>query len=113
MGDVVTVQVTGDRSLAGENGKAAWKGRLFSWDFTPKSPHETSPEESLNVRVYKGPSRVLEIGCGDGDWCCRVKSAHPDWIVDGLDDADHWSKKHPGKKFRYFHSHQGKAKSSY
>jgi hypothetical protein len=101
MGDVITVQVTGDRSLAGEDGRIAWKGRLFSWDFTPKTPHGESPEEVHNVRVYKGPSRVLEMGCGDGEWCLKVKADYPDWIVEGLDDVDHWSKKHPEMKFRY------------
>jgi tRNA G46 methylase TrmB len=100
MSDVITVQVTGDHSFAGEDGRLSWKGRLFSWDFTPKTPVEMSPEEVHSLYTYKGPSRVLEIGCGDGEWCFRVKEEHQDWIVEGLDDADHWTKKHHGVKIR-------------
>ena len=63
------------------------------------------PEEAetrvLHALIDFTGTDVLEIGCGDGEWCFRVKADHPDWIVEGLDDTDHWSKKHP-EKLRYF-----------
>jgi hypothetical protein len=79
----------------------AYTGVLFLWDFHPKMPEELPPDEPENLNVYRGPPRVLEIGCGDGAWCFMVKKAHPDWIVEGVDDADHWSKSKSGLNFRY------------
>lgn len=75
-------------------------GVLFLWNFTPKAPEELPPDELHNLCVYRGPPKVLEIGCGNGSWCFKVKEAHPDWIVEGLDDTDHWSKSKPGTIFR-------------
>lgn len=72
------------------------KDRLSSWEFLPSSPYSASagatPDEKHKVRVYKGPPRVLEIGCADGGWCFTIKSHQPDWIIEGLDDTDQWSK---------------------
>jgi hypothetical protein len=49
---------------------------------------EGTPEESHDAPVYRGPSRVLEIGCSDGAWCYTFKKEQPTWIVEGLDDTD-------------------------
>lgn len=76
------------------------KDRLTSWDFKSrniKSPNEVSPGEKPSnhaenaVPVYSGPPRVLEIGCSDGAWCFNFKLEMKDWIVEGVDDTDHWS----------------------
>jgi len=75
---------------------------LFLWNFTPKTLEELPPNELHNLCVYRGQPKVLDIGCGDGAWCFKVKEAHPDWIVEGLDDTDYWSKTKPGTKFRWF-----------
>jgi len=70
---------------------------MFQWHFRPTTPKEklesgeTPQEEKHNVAVYSGPPRVLEIGCSDGKWCFKVKQEQPDWIIEGIDDSDHWS----------------------
>jgi hypothetical protein len=73
---------------------------LFLWNFTPKPPEELPPDELHNLYIYRGPPRVLEIGCGDGAWCFKKKKSHPNWIIKGLDDTDYWLKGNPGKTFR-------------
>jgi hypothetical protein len=68
-----------------------WNHRLTSWDIRSGSPivvFEGTPEESHDAPVYRGPSRVLEIGCSDGAWCYTFKKEQPTWIVEGLDDTD-------------------------
>jgi hypothetical protein len=101
MGYIVASHVTAKPPLATEDGRLAYSGVLFLWDFRPKTPEELPPDGLQNLCVYRGPPRVLEIGCGDGSWCFMVKKAHPDWIVEGLDDADHWSKSKLGVNYRY------------
>ncbi len=103
MGHVVALQLTCGASLD-EDRQLAYSNVLFLWDFTPKSPYELPPDASNSLFVYRGPPRVLEIGCGDGAWCFRVKEAHPDWIIEGLDEIDYWSKAKPEKIFRQFPS---------
>lgn len=78
-----------ESELAMDDGSVTYKERLSLWALrklsAPLSPRlETSPP------VYTGPPRVLEIGCGDGDWCFKVKNQEPDWIVEGIDDTNHW-----------------------
>jgi hypothetical protein len=82
------------------DGKAAvlvdigiWKDRLSSWDFRTSAPAAfTSPcQGSYDIPVYRGSSRVLELGCSDGRWCFHFKNRQPGWIVEGVDDTDHWS----------------------
>lgn len=67
------------------------KERLSLWALrelaAQLSPRSTSEEP--RPLVYNGPPRVLEIGCGDGAWCFKVKKEQPDWIVEGIDDTDH------------------------
>lgn len=66
------------------------KERLSLWGLrelaAQLSPRST---EGLGPLVYNGPPRVLEIGCGDGTWCFKVKEEQPNWIVEGIDDTDH------------------------
>ena len=76
---------------------------LSSWDYAdfPMSPNPDTPDHQTTL-VYSGPPRVLEIGCGNGAWCFASKERHPDWIIEGVDDSDHWSDAHPHLTFRYF-----------
>jgi hypothetical protein len=76
------------------------KHRLTSWDFksrNAKSPIDVTPGEHHSthsenvVPIYNGPPHVLELGCSDGAWCFNFKKEMPDWIVEGVDDTDHWS----------------------
>jgi hypothetical protein len=99
MGYVVALQLTGGPPVD-EDRPLAYSGVLFLWDFHPKTTEELPPDVPHNLCIYRGPPKVLEIGCGDGTWCFKVKESHPDWIIEGLDDTDHWSKSKPGKKFR-------------
>lgn len=74
---------------------------LSSWDYAdfPMSPNVETPEHQTTL-VYSGPPRVLEIGCGNGAWCFASKERHPEWIIEGVDDADHWSAARPDLAFR-------------
>ncbi len=92
MGYVVASFLSDGAVQVGEDSRLAYWGMLSLWDFHPKSLGELPADGLQNLHVYRGPPRILEIGCGDGAWCFMVKKAHPDWIVEGLDDADHWSK---------------------
>jgi tRNA G46 methylase TrmB len=68
-----------------------WNHRLTSWDIRPVSPNAVAEGirvESHDVTIYRGPSRVLEIGCSDGSWCFNFKKEQPTWIVEGVDDTD-------------------------
>ena len=96
---VVALQLA-DGSPVVESCRSAYSGVLFLWEFTPKTPKELPPDIMSNLCVYRGPPKVLEIGCSDGAWCFKVKEEHPDWIVEGLDDTDHWSKGKPGRKLK-------------
>lgn len=55
---------------------------------TPEGTLEAIPEVSHAIPVYRGRSRVLEIGCSDGTWCFRFKAEQPTWIVEGVDDSN-------------------------
>ncbi|PMD43585.1 hypothetical protein L207DRAFT_300657 [Hyaloscypha variabilis F] len=69
--------------------------RRLTWcfDFRPVSPSSSteSPDDGGAMPVYSGPSRVLDIGCSDGKWYHSFKKEQPTWIVEGVDDTDHWS----------------------
>lgn len=60
-----------------------WGLRELAAQLSPRSSEGSGP------LIYSGPPRVLEIGCGDGTWCFKVKEEQPDWIVEGIDDTDH------------------------
>lgn len=49
---------------------------------------EATPEDNHAVPVYRGRSRVLEIGCSDRSWCSRFKEEQPTWIVECVDDSN-------------------------
>ncbi|KAK0099613.1 hypothetical protein ONS96_008113 [Cadophora gregata f. sp. sojae] len=95
VGKIITPRADGKASVLVDDG--IWRDRLSSWDFRgPRSPkvlkdNEESPTETHSVAVYHGPPRVLEIGCSDGGWCFIFKKEQPDWIVEGIDDTNHWS----------------------
>jgi hypothetical protein len=55
---------------------------------TPDGTPEAIPEDNDAIPVYRGRSRVLEIGCSDGTWCFRFKAEQPTWIVEGVDDSN-------------------------
>jgi len=70
------------------------KQKLSLWDLNaPKSFQSAvaAKFEGLNsVPSNQGPPRVLEIGCGSGSWCFNFKKERPDWILEGIDDTNHW-----------------------
>jgi hypothetical protein len=102
------IEIENTYSLAYSDGKDSVlvdsfvsKDRLTSWDFQarnaktpselPSSEERPSTNAEKSVPVYNGPPHVLEIGCSDGAWVFKFKSDMPDWIVEGVDDTDHWS----------------------
>jgi hypothetical protein len=91
---VIVLQMDPDNSaLALDEATLVFKERLSSWGIkaiSPKSLDDMTREEKYRVPVYRGPPRVLEIGCSGGSWCFKVKLEQPSWIVDGVDDTDHW-----------------------
>ncbi|KAF8866037.1 hypothetical protein BDZ45DRAFT_796270 [Acephala macrosclerotiorum] len=71
-----------------------WSHRLSLWDLRLRTPKSSTPKSSVasyNPPVYCGQRRVLEIGAGDGNWCFSFKKQQCDWVVDGVDNTDHWS----------------------
>ncbi|TAQ88271.1 hypothetical protein B7494_g3368, partial [Chlorociboria aeruginascens] len=90
MAEVIGAQMDGWSSTVVGN-----RERLLSWEFTLPSPTSNpstgTPNDRQAVAVYQGPPRVLEIGCGDGCWCFQLSKEQPDWIIEGIDDANHWS----------------------
>ncbi|PQE12091.1 hypothetical protein CJF31_00000257 [Rutstroemia sp. NJR-2017a BVV2] len=88
-------QVDWESPLDHENNKHAWAERISSWKYEPdiskKNPPSATPEEKRTATVCQDPPRVLEVGCSDGSWCFQLRNAHPDWIIDGIDDTDHWT----------------------
>ncbi|KAL5319974.1 hypothetical protein ACEPPN_013033 [Leptodophora sp. 'Broadleaf-Isolate-01'] len=95
VGKIITPRADGKATVLVDDG--IWTGRLSSWDFRgPRSPKslkekDETPLETHLVAVYHGPPRVLELGCSDGSWCFNFKNEQPDWIVEGIDDTNHWS----------------------
>jgi len=105
MGTVIMAQLDNKSSLVLDKDSSNGNERLLSWDFkgaysTPKQV--PTPEEPESIAVYHGPPRVLEIGCSDGSWCFKIKKLQPEWIVEGVDDSNHWACVHQDIKFRYY-----------
>src|SRR3954469_11922822 len=42
-------------------------------------------ERSLAAVLASKPVRVLDAGCGTGGLLRRLRTAHPDWVLGGLD----------------------------
>jgi tRNA G46 methylase TrmB len=85
-----------------DNDRIPWmEDRVSSWEYQPRPVDNMTPDELQKVRVYTGPARILEIGCANGAWCFKMKEDYPDWIIEGLDDVDHWSKVRPDLLLRY------------
>lgn len=65
--------------------------RLSFWGLRKSSLQLSTPPaaEYSGPLVYNGPPRVLEIGCGDGTWCFKIREEQPEWILEGIDDTDH------------------------
>lgn len=79
--------------VRGDTSNTPTRDQLSLWGLRSTSAQLTPPTPGAGSGplVYSGPPRVLEIGCGDGTWCFRVKEEQPDWIVEGIDDANHVS----------------------
>jgi hypothetical protein len=66
---------------------------LSSWILQqPSSPYipSTDATPEVNLPVSRAALRVLELGCGSGSWCFRVKEENRAWTVHGVDDTNHW-----------------------
>lgn len=94
MGDIVVEELRARAASCAKDGRVSWYNQLSSWLFDPSSPDPEVPE-SQTVPALPGQARVLELGCGDGKWCLRFKSENPKWLVDGIDDTNHWRCAHP------------------
>jgi SAM-dependent methyltransferase len=42
----------------------------------------------LARELGEGPARVLDAGCGEGLFACRIARRHPRWTIDGVDVGD-------------------------
>lgn len=75
------------------------QNEISAWDYLPSI--SVSADGDLQARRYTYAPRVLEIGCGHGDWCFQIKDAHPEWVVEGVDDVDTWSATFPSIEIKY------------
>jgi len=94
-------------SISNNDGSPTWKNQLSAWLFDPSLPEagevavKTEIPEFQTVPALPGQPRVLELGCGDGNWCIRFKNENPNWLVDGIDDTNHWLCVHKDLILRY------------
>jgi tRNA G46 methylase TrmB len=83
------------------DGPLTLSGRLMSWELKLRQgPAGLTPEAAAQALLADGIPRVLDIGCGTGDWCIAMKKQHQDWIVQGVDDVDRWSIARPGLDYK-------------
>ncbi|KAL3427087.1 hypothetical protein PVAG01_00596 [Phlyctema vagabunda] len=80
------------------DGHRVWTGPMTVWDWNFKSDQIaealTSPGITTDKRRLASadkPPRVLEVGCGDGHWCFRLKKDNPTWVVHAVDNAAYWT----------------------
>ncbi|MFL5993098.1 MAG: SAM-dependent methyltransferase [Streptomyces sp.] len=60
--------------------------RLAHADHPIKSPlDDDSVRQLLERGIPRGDERVLDFGCGGGEWLLRALSAHPDLHAEGVD----------------------------
>ncbi|TVY76004.1 hypothetical protein LSUE1_G005491 [Lachnellula suecica] len=106
MGDILADEMRGKISLIVNDGTLKWETQFSSWLFEPPSPGSETPisavSETLPSPTPNSQPRVLELGCGDGKWCLKVKKEFPSWLIDGIDDTNHWMCIHPDLKPRDF-----------
>jgi tRNA G46 methylase TrmB len=84
--------------IPNHDGNSNWKDPLSAWLFSPSSPEgeATAIPEIPELQAAPAPAalpgqpRVLELGCGDGNWCIRFENENPNWLVDDIDDTNHW-----------------------
>ena len=81
---------------------------ISAWLFDPSTPAlgEDTVRKSETPELQTKPAapcelRVLELGCGDGNWCIQFKNENSSWVVDGIDDTNHWKCVHKDLAFRY------------
>ncbi|KAI9732260.1 MAG: hypothetical protein M1818_007579 [Claussenomyces sp. TS43310] len=102
--EIMLRHVSGTPVCASDGTQVTMKGS--SWNYMPVEPQSapglTPDGKFCSVPVYNGPPRILDVGCGDGDWCCWIKLAHPDWCVEGLDDSACWLIGREDAQFRDF-----------
>ncbi|RDW89466.1 hypothetical protein BP6252_01498 [Coleophoma cylindrospora] len=89
---------------AEEAGKRVWKGPLTVWYWRQSSSSTAQPigtkSEERRVNEANKTPRVLELGCSDGHWCFKLKAENPGWLIEGLDETDHWSCIERGAEYR-------------
>ncbi|KAG0648420.1 hypothetical protein D0Z07_5263 [Hyphodiscus hymeniophilus] len=106
IGEIISLHMEGKSTLMFDDSSCILGFPISAWELKLRSPESTSPTISRGgtpaVAVYNGPPRVLEIGCGDGSWCFQVKQKYSEWIVEGIDDTDHWSCEHKDINLRDF-----------
>ncbi|MET9886443.1 class I SAM-dependent methyltransferase [Streptomyces sp. NPDC006430] len=63
--------------------------RIAHADHPIKSPlDDESVRQLLDRGITRGDERVLDLGCGAGEWLLRALSAHPDLHAEGVDISE-------------------------
>ncbi|MFD4859899.1 SAM-dependent methyltransferase [Streptomyces atratus] len=59
-------------------------------DHPIKSPlDDDSVRQLLERGVPRGDERVLDLGCGGGEWLLRALNTHPNLLAEGVDTSEH------------------------
>ncbi|TVY91266.1 hypothetical protein LAWI1_G003407 [Lachnellula willkommii] len=120
IGDVIFEEMK-DKILpiASDGSSLNQKHKISAWLFDPSlpTPGEDTARKSETPEPQMEPAapcepRVLELGCGDGNWCIQFKNQNPSWIVDGIDDTNHWQCVHKDFAFRDFMKGDGMGEQS-
>src|SRR4051812_47021091 len=100
MGEVLAALIDGKPTDLVDVDSLILSGLLLSWDYKPNSTKPVTPDGVNKITVFDGPPRVLDIGCDTGKWCFIMKEQHRNWIIEGVDDVDRWTKEHVGVKLK-------------
>lgn len=77
------------------------RGGLLSWELQlVQASAGLTPEAAAKALLSGGTPRILDIGCGGGEWCKAMKKLHPDWVIQGVDDVDRWSVSNSGLDYK-------------